>query len=204
MAHLIDTDSVDGIIESYEKLIEARNILQDGLTDEEYNNSGAVDMIEGKIAEFQPILDEYLNAKKQFNESVAKQDLFKELSENGIPETSAELDRLKTQLIEAAKGGDRFSGSSEDISSAFDSALNELKDVIPGLSDVMNQSADVVEAVSDRYALASGQITQSVEKASESAQNLIAGISAAQKAINSQQTGKSVYQRRKQTVYLCF
>lgn len=189
---LIDTDSVDGVIESYEKLIKARDILQSGLTGEEYNSSGAVDMIEGKIAEFQPILDEYLNARKQLNESVAKQDLFKELSENGIPATSAELDTLKSKLISAAEGSDRFSGSSEDISSAFDSALNELKDAIPGLADVMNQSADIADTVSDKYALASGQITQSAEKAAEAATTLISGINAAQDAVNSQQTGKSI------------
>lgn len=189
---LIDTDSVDGILESYDKLKQARDILQENLSDDEYNNSGAVDMIEGKISDFKSTLDEYLDARKHLNESLAKQDLFTELSENGIPETSADLDKLKDKLIAAAEGGDKFSGSSEDISSAFDNALNELKDAIPGLADVMNQSADVADTVSDRYALASAQITQSAEKASESAQNLISGISAAQDAINSQQTGKSV------------
>lgn len=189
---LIDTDSVDGIIESYNRLIEAREILQNGLTEEEYNNSGAVDMIEGKITDFEGTLSEYLDAKKLLNESLAKQDLFKALSDDGIPETSAGLQQLKDDLISAAEGSERFSGSSEDIAAAFDTALSELGSAIPGLNDVMNQSAEVADAVSDKYALASAQITQSAEQAAESATNLISGISAAQEAVNGQQTGKSI------------
>lgn len=189
---LIDTDSVDGIIASYEKLIQARELLQDNLTEEEYNNSGAVDKIEGKISDFEDTLSEYLDAKDLLNESLAKKDLFEALSDDGIPETSAGLKQLKEDLISAAEGSDRFSGSSEDIANAFDNAFDELSDAIPGLNDVMNQSAEVADAVSDKYALASAQITQSAEQAAESATNLISGISAAQEAVNGQQTGKSI------------
>lgn len=189
---LIDTDSVDGIIESYNKLLEAREILQNGLTEEEYNDSGAVDMIEGKISDFEETLSEYLDARDLLNESLAKKDLFEALSNDGIPETSADLKQLKEDLISAAEESDRFSGSSEDISNAFNNAFNELSDAIPGLNNVMNQSAEVADAVSDKYALASAQITQSAEQAAESATNLISGISAAQEAVNGQQTGKSI------------
>lgn len=189
---LIDTDSVDGIIESYEKLTQARELLQENLSEDEYNNSSAVDMIEGKISDFEETLSEYLDARELLNESLAKKDLFEALSNDGIPETSTELQRLKDDLISAAEGSDRFSGSSEDIANAFDNALNELSGAIPGLNDVMNQSAEVADAVSDKYALASAQITQSAEQATESATNLISGISAAQEAISGQQTGKSI------------
>lgn len=189
---LIDTDSVDGIIESYEKLTQARELLQENLSEDEYNNSGAVDMIEGKISDFEETLSEYLDARELLNESLAKKDLFEALSNDGIPETSAELQQLKDDLISAAEGSDRFSGSSEDIANAFDNAFNELSDAIPGLNNVMNQSAEVADAVSDKYALASAQITQSAEQAAESATNLISGISAAQEAVNGQQTGKSI------------
>lgn len=189
---LIDTDSVDDIIASYDKLLQARELLQENLSEEEYNDSGAVDMIEGKISDFEETLSEYLDARDLLNESLAKQDLFEALSNDGIPETSADLKQLKEDLISAAEGSDRFSGSSEDIANAFDNAFNELGEAIPGLNDVMNQSAEVADAVSDKYALASAQITQSAEQAAESATNLISGISAAQEAVNGQQNGKSI------------
>lgn len=189
---LIDTDSVDDIIASYDKLLQARELLQENLSGEEYNDSGAVDMIEGKISDFEETLSEYLDARDLLNESLAKQDLFEALSNDGIPETSADLKQLKEDLISAAEGSDRFSGSSEDIANAFDNAFNELGEAIPGLNDVMNQSAEVADAVSDKYALASAQITQSAEQAAESATNLISGISAAQEAVNGQQNGKSI------------
>lgn len=188
----LDTDSVEGIIESYDKLVQARELLQENLSSEEYNDSGSVDNIESRISDYESVLSEYLDARDLLNESLAKQDIFEALSNDGIPETSADLKQLKEDLISAAEGSDKFSGSSEDIANAFDSAFNELGDAIPGLNEVMNQSAEVVDAVSDKYALASEQITQNAEQAAESATNLISGISAAQDAVNGQQNGKSI------------
>lgn len=189
---LIDTDSVDGVIESYEKLIAARKLLQDSLTVDEYNESGAVSMIEGKISEFETTLKPYLEAKKLMNESAAKTDLFNAIMADGIPETADGLKTLKDGLISAAEGNDRFSGSTEEITAAFEMAFTELGKSIPGLSDIMSQSADVADAVSDKYALASSSITQNAEDAAKSATTLISGITAAQNAISGQQNGKSI------------
>lgn len=189
---LIDTDSVDGVIESYEKLIAARKLLQDSLTVDEYNESGAVSMIEGKISEFETTLKPYLEAKKLMNESAAKTDLFNAIMTDGIPETADGLKTLKDGLISAAEGNDRFSGSTEEITAAFETAFTELGKSIPGLSDIMSQSADVANAVSDKYALASSSITQNAEDAAKSATTLISGITAAQNAISGQQNGKSI------------
>lgn len=193
----LDIDNPDEIIASYDKLIKMRETLQDAvkdgtLTQDEYNNSNLVDKIDSEISKFEESLSEYLDARDLLNDSLAKQDLFEALSNDGIPETSADLKQLKEDLISAAEGSDRFSGSSEDIANAFDNAFNELGEAIPGLNDVMNQSAEVADAVSDKYALASAQITQSAEQAAESATNLISGISAAQEAVNGQQNGKSI------------
>ena len=189
---LIDTDSVDGVIASYEKLIAARKLLQDSLTVDEYNESGAVSMIEGKISEFETTLKPYLEAKKLMNESAAKTDLFNAIMTDGIPETADGLKTLKDGLISAAEGNDRFSGSTEEITAAFETAFTELGKSIPGLSDIMSQSADVADAVSDKYALASSSITQNAEDAAKSATTLISGITAAQNAISGQQNGKSI------------
>lgn len=189
---LIDTDSVDEIIASYDKLIQARELLQENLTTDEYNESGAVEMIEGKITDFEPILSEYLDARNLLNESLAKQQIFDALTENGIPETSAEVDALKEELISAAQASDDFAGSGDDVASAFDTAFDEISEAVPGLANVMNQSAEVAETASDIYSLASAQITQSAENAAEAATTLIDGISAAQDAINGQQTGMSI------------
>lgn len=189
---LIDTDSIDEIIESYEKLTQARELLRENLSEDEYSNSGAVDTIEGKISDFEETLSEYFDARELLNKSLAKKDLFEALSNDGIPKTSAELRKLKDDLISAAEESDRFSGSGEDIANAFDNAFKELSGAIPELNDVMNRSAEIADAVSDKYAQASEQITQSAEQATESATKLISGISAVQEAVNKQQTGKSV------------
>ena len=188
----LDTDSVEGVLESYDKLIQARDALQEGLTEEEYNDSGAVDMIEGKISDFDSVLSEYLDARDLLNESLAKEDIFESISENGIPQTSSELNKLKESLIEAAEESDRFSGTGDDIATAFDNAFNELGGYIPELSGAINQSAELADSVSEIYTQASENITQTAQEASEAASTLISGINAVQQAIGEQQNGKSI------------
>lgn len=192
----LDTDSVDEILASYDKLVQMRTLLQENLSTEEYNESGTVDAIEGKITEFESVLQEYLDARDLLNESLAKQDVFTALFENGIPETTEDLDALKSQLISTAKESGRFEGTSEDIESAFDTAFNSAAQSVAGLQDVMNTTADVAGTtaayVSDQYSIASGAISQNIEEASEAATTLIDGINAAQDAVSGQQSGKSI------------
>lgn len=188
----LDTDSVEGVLESYDKLIQARDALQEGLTEEEYNDSGAVDMIEGKISDFDSVLSEYLDARDLLNESLAKEDIFESISENGIPQTSSELNKLKESLIDAAEESDRFSGTGDDIATAFDNAFNELGEYIPELSGAINQSAELADSVSEIYTQASENITQTAQEASEATSTLISGIDAVQQAIGEQQNGKSI------------
>lgn len=192
----LDTDSVDEILASYDKLVQMRTLLQENLSTEEYNESGTVDAIEGKITEFESVLQEYLDARDLLNESLAKQDVFTALFENGIPETTEDLEALKSQLVSTAKESGRFEGTSEDIESAFNTAFNSAAQSVAGLQDVMNTTADVAGTtaayVSDQYSIASGAISQNIEEASEAATTLIDGINAAQDAVNGQQSGKSI------------
>lgn len=192
----LDNSSVDKIIESYDMLVEAKKLLQESLTTEEYNDSFAVDAIEGKITVYESVIQEYLDARDLLNESLAKQDVFTALFENGIPETTKDLEALKSQLISTAEESGRFEGTSEDIESAFDTAFNSAAQSVAGLQDVMNTTADVAGTtaayVSDQYAIASGAISQNIEEASDAATTLINGITAAQDAVGSQQAGKSI------------
>lgn len=144
----IDTDSVDGIIESYDKLIQARELLQKDLSTDEYNDSAAVDMIEGKISDFESILSDYLDARDLLNESVAKNQLFSVLSQNGIPETADEINALKEELISAAQSSNQFAGSGDDIAAAFNKAFDEISKAIPDFTNAVNKSADAGSGLS--------------------------------------------------------
>lgn len=187
----IDTDSVDEIIASYEKLVQARDILQGGLTPEEYNSSNAVDLMEEKISDFETVLHEYLNEKKIFNDALAQKNLFDELSKKGVPKTADEFKQFKEDFINASVEGGEFFGSEEDISNSFEKALNVLRKCIPELDNVMNQSTEAADTVSSKYKAVSTGITKNAEEAAKSTSSAVEGIGKIQKALNAQSTGTS-------------
>lgn len=151
-AMIIDTDSVDGLIESYDKLILARDALQKELTTDEYNDSHAVDMIEGKIAELQPIIQGYLDARQLLNESQAKLVLFDEFTNTGVPETAEDVVELRNRLVEAAIASGDFAGSADDIGAAFDSAIGEFSYMGPAIAEAQQLLNDAAEAADKFHA----------------------------------------------------
>lgn len=136
----IDTDSVDEVLESYENLIHARDVLQENLTKDEYNESDAVDKIEGKISDFELVISEYLDARKLLNKSLAKQDLFNEFSENGLPETYVELEELKSKLVNNAENNKAYS-----INTSSNNAITSVKEYAEAYESLLNEQQKLTE-----------------------------------------------------------
>lgn len=158
---IIDTDSVDGLIASYDKLILARDALQKELTTDEYNDSHAVDMIEGKIASLQPIIQGYLDARQLLNESQAKLVLFDEFTNIGVPETAEDVVELRNRLVEAAIASGDFAGSADDIGAAFDSAIGEFSYMGPAIAEakqLLNDAAEAADKFHERLTMEQPEI----------------------------------------------
>lgn len=188
----LDTNSLDSILESYDTLLEMKEVLQNGLTSEEYASSDAAEKIEAKISGYEEIVGEYIDAKDMLNEAEAKSDIFENLNKNGIPESVSEYKNLKEAITEAALESGDFVGTQEDITKAVDDAFDELSSDIPALSSLMNAAGKTAQSTSEEYQKAASLITKSVSEAGESATSLITGINSAWDALGSQQSGKSL------------
>lgn len=195
MAGLIDIDngSVENAIKSYNELLLLQEELKSSMTSKEYESSDLASELENTISDYKENVAIYEDAVDELNKKSALKELTKSLSDNGIPKTSSDLERLKKDLLDAASASDEFFEIGDaDISSAFDYAFNELKQNMPELADVIDRSAKIAKNSSDIYKDAVNAITETTSNAAESTNKIISGMTAVQESINAQKAGKSI------------
>lgn len=188
-----DYGSIDDLIAGYQKLIEMRDTLEQGVTDglytrDELSSSDVYGDINDKINAVKSQYEDVLDYVQKINETAAQLQFMDTIKESGMPKTAKEFDQLKESMIKTAEESGNFVGSQQDIEDAVTNTLAS----IPELEEFYNATADAATDASDIVALANERITESVENASDSATKLIEGISNVIDILNGQQNGKSI------------
>lgn len=188
-----DYGSIDDLIDGYQKLIEMRDTLEQGVTDglytrDELSSSDVYGDINDKINAVKSQYEDVLDYVQKINETAAQLQFMDTIKESGMPETAKEFDQLKKSMIKTAEESGNFVGSQQDIEDAVTNTLAS----IPELEEFYNATSDAATDASDIVALANERITESVENAADSATKLIEGISNVTDIINGQQNGKSI------------
>lgn len=188
-----DYGSIDDLIAGYQKLIEMRDTLEQGVTDglytrDELSSSDVYGDINDKINAVKSQYEDVLDYVQKINETAAQLQFMDTIKESGMPKTAKEFDRLKESMIKTAEESGNFVGSQQDIEDAVTNTLAS----IPELEEFYNATADAATDASDIVALANERITESVENAADSTTKLIEGISNVTDIINGQQNGKSI------------
>lgn len=188
-----DYGSIDDLIAGYQKLIEMRDTLEQGVTDglytrDELSSSDVYGDINDKINAVKSQYEDVLDYVQKINETAAQLQFMDTIKESGMPKTAKEFDRLKETMIKTAEESGNFVGSQQDIEDAVTNTLAS----IPELEEFYNATADAATDASDIVALANERITESVENAADSTTKLIEGISNVTDIINGQQNGKSI------------
>lgn len=188
-----DYGSIDDLIDGYQKLIEMRDTLEQGVTDglytrDELSSSDVYGDINNKINAVKSQYEDVLDYVQKINETAAQLQFMDTIKESGMPETAKEFDQLKKSMIKTAEESGNFVGSQQDIEDAVTNTLAS----IPELEEFYNATSDAATDASDIVALANERITESVENAADSATKLIEGISNVTDIINGQQNGKSI------------
>lgn len=188
-----DYGSIDDLIAGYQKLIEMRDTLEQGVTDglytrDELSSSDVYGDINDKINAVKSQYEDVLDYVQKINETAAQLQFMDTIKESGMPKTAKEFDQLKESMIKTAEESGNFVGSQQDIEDAVTNTLAS----IPELEEFYNATADAATDASDIVALANERITESVENASDSATKLIEGISNVTDILNGQQNGKSI------------
>lgn len=137
--------TMEGAIQNYETLNKVISTLSDNLSLAELTSSNFVQTLfslyDTREAEYAKLIE--LNSG--INDASAYV-LAKELSTiKGIPESTVEFEKMRQELIEAAKSSSDFLGSQEDIESAIDGVLATM----PGFSKYMSEADDQMKTLAD-------------------------------------------------------
>lgn len=177
-----DYSSVESAVEEYKRIQLILASLQEGLSTDEYNDSGIVSRLQQEESFLEETLGDYLELSEEGNELLALSDLLNEFSENGVPETKDELDELVDGFVEAAKEGGDFVGTGEDIEDAYSSALSELKSIYPELSDIIDAAVSASSANKD-YTLSVTELSGELSKLQTYQDNLATAINDSRSAV---------------------
>lgn len=140
-----DTSTLEGIMDAYNKLKKMQQILVEGIgesyTIKELAKNDLYKGINDKINSFSDEYEDVLKYINQINNVVAQLQYMDYINSNGIPETQAEFDKLKTTLEDTAESSGQFVGSQDQINDAITNTLSD----IPELSQFFNDVGDSAE-----------------------------------------------------------
>lgn len=142
--YLGDNSSVEGVIDMYQKLIDMRAKLEEGVqndkyTREELSESDLYKEINNKINSFSAEYESVQNYIKDINEAAAHLQYLNLSETMGVPKTQQEFEKLKQSMIDTAKASGNFVGTEEQIESAVLSIMSQMPELSAFATDIANQ-----------------------------------------------------------------
>ena len=167
--YLGKTESLEDVIEVYQKLIDMREILNDGVaageyTREELANDDLYISIQEKIDSIEGEYDDVLDYINQINKAATQLQYMDYIEVNGIPETIDEFNTLKQTLLDTAESSGQYVGSNEQINDSIINSLSEIPELSDFFSDYssnVDKVVDKAQAVKDAFSKAAYQNTDS-------------------------------------------
>lgn len=149
-----DTSTLEGIMDAYNKLKKMQQILVEGIgesyTIKELAKNDLYKGINDKINSFSDEYEDVLKYINQINNVVAQLQYMDYINSNGIPETQAEFDKLKTTLEDTAESSGQFVGSQEQINDAITNTLSDIPELSQFYDDMGNSTEEAVKATKEQ------------------------------------------------------
>lgn len=128
-----DLTTVEGVQETYEYLLNAREALEAEIgnlyTREEFSETTVYKEISNKLNTLKSSYEGLEDYISNINSLTDFEEISKGLNNSGIPETQEEFDSLRESIIKAAKSNGEFVGTQEDIENAIDNTLAEFPEL---------------------------------------------------------------------------
>ncbi len=145
-AYIGDNESVEGVFAIYEKLIEMRKTLEEGISSATYSredlaNSSLYLAINEKINAFETQYKDVLYYIEEINKAAAYLDYIDYSRDNGLPKTQKEFESLRDAMVSAALASGDYVGTQDQITAAVNNTLAS----IPELAKFYQQVADMPE-----------------------------------------------------------
>ena len=154
-----DLDTVEGVLEAYDKLGEALDLVADkaGSDNEVYKR------LYSQYSSVTEAINNYRGSIGNLNKNLAEQYMLNGLIGKAVPTTKEEFDAYKQSVIDAAKNSGEFIGTEKDISVAIDGVLSQqpqfmkfYADLIEETDNATNSTNKFVGALSKINALDTG------------------------------------------------
>ena len=173
-----DNETLEGVIKIYQKLIDMREILNDGVaageyTREELANDDLYISIQEKIDSIEGEYDDVLDYINQINKAATQLQYMDYIEVNGIPETIDEFNTLKQTLLDTAESSGQYVGSNEQINDSIINSLSEIPELSEFFSDYSSNADKVVDKAQAVKAAFSKAAYQNTDSTSNMYQDLV-------------------------------
>ena len=121
-----DDETVDGILENYQKLQDAMTALRESgqFTETELAKNPVFSQIYDRAKEMEEFVNGYNDAISNLNKNVAEQLTITLLQGNEIPKTEEEFETFRQELIDTSVASKKFIGNEKEIADAINNYLS--------------------------------------------------------------------------------
>lgn len=121
-----DDETVEGILENYQKLEDAMTALRESgqFTETELTKNPVFSQIYDRSKEMEEFVNGYNDAISNLNKNVAEQQTITLLQGNEIPKTEKEFETFRQELIDTSIASKKFIGNEKEITDAINNYLS--------------------------------------------------------------------------------
>ena len=149
--YLGDNESLEGVIELYQKLLDMQQELSDGVAEGDYTREELAqddlwksinERIDSMKEEYADVFD-YI---EQINEAAAQLSYMDYVKDNGVPETVEQFEALQSALENTAKSSGQFVGTTDQISDSITNTLSNIPELSQFFGNYDTAIADATKA----------------------------------------------------------
>lgn len=199
-----DDETVDGILENYQKLQDAMTALRESgqFTETELAKNPVFSQIYDRAKEMEEFVNGYNDAISNLNKNVAEQLTITLLQGNEIPKTEEEFETFRQELIDTSVASKKFIGNEKEIADAINNYLSTvpqfqgfysipLENELDKVDEVLNQKK--TSKISDIFSLKDAKDTlTTLGKISESIDTIQNAFSTLNSAIDEYNNSGSI------------
>ena len=177
---LLGDETVDGILENYETLKSAINVLNESFTTEDLKELDLYKSLDTRYDEIKNKVDTYNSAISDLNDNIAQQQILTSLMGKELPSTQEKFDKFKDSLLESAESSEewsnKFVGGTDSAKEAIISALKNMPEFTAFFkNEIPDATNNAVTAVTS--------LNEALTKLQELLKDIISGSSTYQSAM---------------------
>lgn len=173
-------ETVDSILENYETLKSAINVLNESFTTEDLKELDLYKSLDTRYNEIKNKVDTYNSAISDLNDNIAQQQILTSLMGKELPSTQEKFDKFKDSLLESAESSEKWSnkfvGGTDSAKEAIISALKNMPEFTAFFkNEIPDATNNAVTAVTS--------LNEALTKLQELLKDIISGSSTYQSAM---------------------